>query len=72
MIFSGWSNEQLDAIAGAIYAAEGEGAYGEEGVCRGVAEALRDEATPAQQSAIFNYGVRTDPGAWAATLPACE
>ena|ERR1039458_1460876 len=30
-----------------------------------------DGATPAQQSAIFNYGVRTDPGAWPNTLPAC-
>lgn len=30
-----------------------------------------NEATPSQQSAIFNYGARTDPSAWP-TIPPCE
>jgi len=30
-----------------------------------------NEASPSQQSVVFNYGARTDPGAWPATIPPC-
>ena len=55
---------------------EYEGAYSEEhakwvsgGGLRYAAHAY--EATPAQQSAVFNRQIKTEPGAWPNTLPAC-
>ena len=31
-----------------------------------------NEASPTEQSAVFNHWSRVDPGAWPNTLPACE